>query len=70
MVSAFSDHGWLFFLNKNVTRRCRFLVIGKRDTYFVRHHSDSPYKYSEVDIKSVLGFLVDNVYEVFGDQVF
>jgi hypothetical protein len=48
----------------------KFLVIGKRDTYFVRHHSDSPYKYSDADIKGMLGFLVDNIYVVFGDQVF
>jgi hypothetical protein len=44
-------------------------VIGKQDKYFVWHHSDSPYKYSEADIKSVLGFLVDNIYVVSGDQV-
>jgi hypothetical protein len=36
----------------------------------VRHHSDSPYKYSDADIKGMLGFLVDNIYVVFGDQVF
>jgi hypothetical protein len=45
-------------------------VIGKQNTYFVRHHSDSPYKYSEADIKGMLGFLVDNIYVVIGDQVF
>jgi hypothetical protein len=45
-------------------------VIGKQGTYFVRHHSDSPYKYSEAGIKIMLGFLVDNIYVVFGDQVF
>ena len=58
------------FLNKNGTRKYKFLVIGKQDTYFVRHHSDSPYKYSEADIKGMLGFLVDNIYVVFGNQVF
>jgi hypothetical protein len=42
-------------------------VIGKEDTDFVRYHSDSPYKYSEADIKSMLGFLVYNIYVVFGD---
>jgi hypothetical protein len=26
-------------------------------------------KYSKVDIKGMLGFLVDNIYVVFGDQV-
>jgi hypothetical protein len=49
------------FLNKNGTWKYNFLVIGKQDTYFVRHHSDSPYKYSEADIKSMLGFRVDNM---------
>ena len=58
------------FLNKNDTRKYKFLVIWKQDTYFVRHYSDSPYKYSEADIKSMLGFLVDNIYVVFGSQVF
>jgi hypothetical protein len=57
------------FLNKSGTRKYKFLVIGKQDTYFVRHHSDSSYKYSEADIKGMLGFLVDNIYVVFGDQV-
>ena len=50
------------FLNKNGTRKYKFLVIGKQDTYFVRHHSDSPYKYSETDIKGMLGFLVANIF--------
>jgi hypothetical protein len=45
-------------------------VIGKRDTYFLRHHPDSPRKYFEADIKGMLGFLVDNIYVVSGDQVF
>jgi hypothetical protein len=56
------------FLNK--TRKYKCLVIGKQDTYFVRHHSDSPYKYSEADIKSMLGILVYNIYVVVGDHVF
>jgi hypothetical protein len=30
------------FLNKNGTRKYKFQVIGNQDTYFVRHHSDSP----------------------------
>jgi hypothetical protein len=45
-------------------------VIRKQDTYFVRHHSDSPYKYSEADIKRILDFVVDNIFIAFGDQVF
>jgi hypothetical protein len=42
-------------LNKNVTRKYKFLVIGKQDTYFVRHHSDNSHKYPEANIKSMLG---------------
>jgi hypothetical protein len=41
-------------------------MIGKQDTYFVRHHSDSPYKYmyseADIKIKDMLGSLVDNIY--------
>ena len=48
----------------------KFLVIGKQDTYFVRNHSDCTHKYSEVDIKSMLGLLIDNIYVVFGNHVF
>jgi hypothetical protein len=58
------------FLNKTGTRIYKFLVIGKQSTYFVRHCSDSPYKYSEADIKGMLDFLVDTIYAVFEDQVF
>jgi hypothetical protein len=52
------------FLNKNY-----MIMIGKQDTYFVRHHSESPYKYSEEDIKGMLGFPVDNIYVVFRQSV-
>jgi hypothetical protein len=38
--------------------------------YFVTHHSDSTYRYSEADIKGMFGFLVDNIYVVLGDNVF
>jgi hypothetical protein len=55
---------------KNDTRKYKFLVIGKQDTHFVRYQCGSPYKYSEADIKSMLCFLVDNIYVALGDQVF
>jgi hypothetical protein len=60
------------FLNKSGTRKYKFLLIGKQDTYryFVRHRSDSLCKYSEADIKNIFGFLINNVSVVFGDQVF
>jgi hypothetical protein len=28
------------------------------------------HKYSEVDIKEMLGFLIDNIFAVFGNQIF
>jgi hypothetical protein len=47
-------------------------VIGKQGIYFVRHQSNSPHRYSEADIEGtcMLGFVVDNIYVVLGDQVF
>jgi hypothetical protein len=59
-----------YFLNKNGTPKYKCLVSGKQDTYFVKHHSDIPYKYFEADIKGILCFLVDSIYVVVGDQVF
>jgi hypothetical protein len=38
--------------------------------YFVIHDSDFMHKYSEVDIKEMLGFLIDNIFVVFGNQIF
>jgi hypothetical protein len=47
------------------------IVVGKQGKFiFCDTHSDSPYKYHETDIKGMLGFLVDNIIVVFGDQVF
>jgi hypothetical protein len=43
---------------KKDTGEYKFIVIGKQN------------KYSEADIKSMLCFLVDNTYVVFGDNVF
>jgi hypothetical protein len=35
-----------------------------------KKHTTFPYRYCEVYIKDILDFLVDNIYVVFGDQVF
>ena len=58
------------FFNKNGKRKYSYLVISHSKTYFVKHHSDSTHKYSEVEIKNMLEFLIDNIFVVFGDQVF
>jgi hypothetical protein len=44
-------------------------VIRKQDAYFVRYHLIAHTKYSKEDIKGMIGFLADNIYVVFGDQV-
>jgi hypothetical protein len=45
-------------------------VISQKKHYFVEYHFDSTHKYSEVEIKKMLEFLIDNIYVVFGGQVF
>jgi hypothetical protein len=45
-------------------------LISHQKNYFVKYHSDSTHKYSEVEIKKVLEFLIDNIYVVVGGQVF
>jgi hypothetical protein len=58
------------FFNKNGKRKYSYLVINHSRTYFVIHDSDSMHKYSEVDIKEILGFLIDNIVVVFGNRIF
>ena len=46
------------------------MVLGHKETYFVKKHSDSKHKYSEDDIIKMLEFLVDNIFVVFVGKVF
>jgi hypothetical protein len=57
-----------FLNNINGTQKFEFLSIGKH-MYFVRDHSDHLHRYSQTDIKSMLGFFVDNIYQVFQQRV-
>jgi hypothetical protein len=58
------------FLTNMVKRKYSYLVVNHSCTYFVIHDSDSTYNYSEVDIKEMLGFLIDNIFVVFGNKIF
>ena len=51
---------------------CRFhyVVIGYKDTYFVRDHSDAPQKYSDADVLEMLEYLIDNIFVEFGGRIF
>ena len=51
----------LCFFHKNGNRRFQYLVIGYKDTYFVRDHSDAPLKYSDIDVIKMLEYLIDNI---------
>ena len=58
-----------FFL-KNGNRQFQYVVIGYKDTYFVRDHSDAPQKYSDADVIKMLEYLIDNIFVEFGGQIF
>jgi hypothetical protein len=38
--------------------------------YFVKHHSESTHKYSEIKNKTMVEFLTDNIFVVAGEHVF
>ena len=55
------------FIHTNGNRRYKYLVLGCEGPYFVREHSDS--KSKSTDIVSMLEFLVDNIFVVFAGKV-
>ena len=57
------------FMFKKGNRRCKYLVLGHEESYFVKEHSDSKHKYSEDDIIKMLEFLVD-IFVDFAGKVF
>ena len=52
----------LCFIKNNDHRRYKYLVQGKDRSYFVKHHSDSTKKFSEIDIFNMLECLIDNIF--------
>ena len=58
------------FFHKNGNRRFHYVVIGYKDTYFVRDHSDAPQKYSDADVIKTLEYLIDNIFMEFGGRMF
>jgi hypothetical protein len=58
------------YFNKNGKRKYSYLVISHHKHYFVTYHSDSTCKYSEVEVKKMLKFLIDIIYVVAERQVF
>ena len=58
------------FFHKIGNRRFQYVVIGYKDTYFVRDHSDAPQKYSDADVIKMLEYLIDNIFVEFGGRIF
>ena len=58
------------FFHKNGTRRFQYVVIGYKNTYFVRDHSDVPQKYSAADVIKMLEYLIDNIFVEFRRRIF
>ena len=50
------------FFHRNDNRRFQYVVIGYKDTYFVRDHSDAPQKYLDADVIKMLEYLIDNIF--------
>ena len=60
----------LCFIEKNGQHRYKYLVPGRDRSYFVKKHSDSTKKFSEIDIINMLEFLIENIFIIFGERVF
>ena len=58
------------FFHENGSLRFQYVVIGYKDTYFVRDHSDAPQKYSDADVINMLENLIDNIFVEFGGRIF
>ena len=58
------------FFHKSGNRRFQYVVIGYKDTYFVRNHSDAPQKYSDADVIKMLEYLIENIFVEFGGRIF
>ena len=58
------------FFHKYGNRRFQYVVIGYKDTYFIRDHSDAAQKYSDADVIKMLEYLIDNISVEFGGRIF
>ena len=48
----------------------KYIVLAYQKTYFVKDHTDVQTKYSEVDVISILDFLIDNIYVELSGLIF
>jgi hypothetical protein len=50
--------------------KIQICIDWKKYTCFERHQSGNSHKYTGGDVKGMLGFAVDHIYAVLGDQIF
>ena len=58
------------FYTKQGTKRYTYLVLGRENAYFVKNHTDSKKKFTEIEVVNMLEFLIDNIYVEFGGHIF
>ena len=58
------------FFDRNEKRRYKYLVFCRETSYFVVQHTYSKSKYTEDDIINMLAFLIDNIFVMFGKQMY
>lgn len=58
------------FHKKNGDRRYKYLVLGRKEAYFVKNDTESTKKFTETEIIEMLNFLIDNIFVTFGGLVF
>ena len=58
------------FHKKNGDRRYKFLVLGRKEAYFVKNDTESTKKFTEIKMIEMLNFLIDNIFVTFGGLVF
>ena len=52
------------FFHVNGSHQFQYVVIGYKDTYFLRDHSDAQQKHSDADIIKMLEYLINNIFGV------
>jgi hypothetical protein len=65
--NCFLDYDYVLHI---VNFAISYVVISHQKHYFDKYHSDPTHKYSEVQIKKMLVFLIDNIDIVVGGKVF
>ena len=58
------------FLSKSGTWKFKCIVFVHFETYFIQHRTDSSQTYTEIEIKRLVRFLIDNIYVIFGNFIF